>query len=83
MKITKFEKSKGQTFVEFLLVFLVLFVATIGVLSLYKTAWKNRYINTSDVSEATLLSTKSTKGRVAKTLAMAGGYSRLVGGYVK
>ncbi|MCL1972614.1 MAG: hypothetical protein FWG57_06470 [Endomicrobia bacterium] len=71
------KKSKGQTFVEFLLVFVVLLVATTGVFAMYKKVWKNRYINTSDVSA--ILIVGSAKGLAAKADAKASGY----GGYVK
>jgi uncharacterized protein (UPF0333 family) len=37
------KNSKGQIFIEFVLVFVVLLAATTGVLSLYKSAWKNKY----------------------------------------
>jgi len=55
--------SKGQTFVEFLLVFVVLLIATSGVLLLYQGVWKARYNETKDVS-AVLPST--LKGGIAK-----------------
>jgi uncharacterized protein (UPF0333 family) len=35
--------DKGQIFVEFVLVFVVLLAATTGVFSLYKSSWKNKY----------------------------------------
>jgi cytochrome oxidase assembly protein ShyY1 len=76
MKFVKL-KSKGQTFVEFLLVFVVLSAATAGVWTLYKSAWKKRYIDTSDVSAAILPT--GAKGTIAKAEAEFGGYS----GYVK
>lgn len=72
----KLSKSKGQTFVEFMLVFVVLLMATSGVWVLYKKVWKARYISTSDVSA---IVPDSAKGVVAKGAAEVGGYS----GYVK
>ena len=44
--------NKGQTFVEFLLVFLVLLMAASGALVLYKTSWEKRYEKTASVSGA-------------------------------
>ncbi|MDR0724124.1 MAG: prepilin-type N-terminal cleavage/methylation domain-containing protein [Endomicrobium sp.] len=35
--------SKGQTLLEFLLVFAVLLMATTGVLTLYKNYWRSKY----------------------------------------
>ncbi|MDR1942113.1 MAG: hypothetical protein LBQ47_07280 [Endomicrobium sp.] len=43
---------KGQTFVEFLLVFAVLLAAASGAFALYKSAWKKRYVKTGIVSGA-------------------------------
>jgi Flp pilus assembly protein TadG len=34
---------RGQTFIEFALIFLVLFSATVGVFALYKSVWKAKY----------------------------------------
>ncbi|MCL2484832.1 MAG: hypothetical protein FWF00_05095 [Endomicrobia bacterium] len=39
---------KGQTLVEFLLVFLVLLAVTAGAFQLYKKAWKSRYDRTKE-----------------------------------
>jgi hypothetical protein len=44
------KNKKGQTFVEFILVFVVLIAAAAGALSLYKSAWKNRYEYTKEHS---------------------------------
>jgi uncharacterized protein (UPF0333 family) len=41
-KTNRMRKNKGQTLVEFILIFVVLLVATIGVLTMYKTFWKNK-----------------------------------------
>lgn len=35
--------NKGQTTLEFMLVFVVLLIATTGVFTLYKQYWKQRY----------------------------------------
>ncbi|MCL2144859.1 MAG: hypothetical protein FWH43_05150 [Endomicrobia bacterium] len=43
MKNTVYKKSKGQTFVEFLLVFIVLFAAAAGAFLMYKKVWKSKY----------------------------------------
>jgi uncharacterized protein (UPF0333 family) len=37
------KKNKGQTLTEFVLVFIVLLIATTGVLSMYKKFWKTKY----------------------------------------
>ena len=37
---------KGQTFVEFLLVFVVLLAAASGVFVMYKKAWQSKYSKT-------------------------------------
>jgi len=40
-------KNKGQTLTEFILVFVVLVIATSGAWSIYKSLWKTRYNNTA------------------------------------
>ena len=55
--------SKGQTMVEFLLVFVVLLLAASGVFHLHKAAWKKRYENTQ--APYSLVPT-SAKGAAAK-----------------
>jgi len=47
MKNPVYKKSKGQAMTEFMLVFVVLLLATTGVLTLYKTFWKTRYDTTA------------------------------------
>jgi uncharacterized protein (UPF0333 family) len=37
------KNNKGQIFVEFLLVFIVLFAISAGFYSLYKKVWKNKF----------------------------------------
>ncbi|MDR1196084.1 MAG: hypothetical protein LBL00_06390 [Endomicrobium sp.] len=44
--------SKGQTFVEFLLVFVVLLTTVSGVYEMYKRVWKKRYEKTGFYSGA-------------------------------
>ncbi|AKL97663.1 hypothetical protein [Endomicrobium proavitum] len=39
--------NKGQTLTEFMLVFVVLLIATTGVFALYKSFWKTRYDKTA------------------------------------
>ena len=56
--------SKGQTFVEFLLVFAVLLAAASGAFALYKKAWKTKYDATKDVSAVV---PTTLKGGIAKT----------------
>ncbi|MDR1943167.1 MAG: hypothetical protein LBQ04_03545 [Endomicrobium sp.] len=36
-------KNNGQTLTEFVLVFIVLLIATAGVLAMYKRFWKTKY----------------------------------------
>jgi hypothetical protein len=48
----KFFNKKGQTFVEFILIFVVLFIATSGIFAMYKKIWKKRYDKTAVVSGA-------------------------------
>jgi uncharacterized protein (UPF0333 family) len=50
--------SKGQTFVEFLLVFVVLLAAVSGVWEMYKKVWKNRYEKTGLYSGAVAAAAK-------------------------
>ena len=45
------KNKKGQTMVEFLLVFVVLLAATTGIFALYKSAWKSRYEYTMEHSK--------------------------------
>ncbi|MDR0486303.1 MAG: hypothetical protein LBH29_06220 [Elusimicrobiota bacterium] len=42
----KIKVSQGQTLIEFLLVFIVLFAVSAGLFSLYKSSLKSRYNNT-------------------------------------
>ncbi|MDR3195209.1 MAG: hypothetical protein LBT58_00195 [Endomicrobium sp.] len=46
------KKNKGQTLTEFVLVFVVLIVATMGVLAAYKRFWKTKYQKASSPSGA-------------------------------
>ena len=52
------KKSKGQTFVEFLLVFVVLFAAASGAFVMYKKVWKSRYEKTGFFSGMALAAAK-------------------------
>jgi len=45
------KKNKGQTLVEFILVFAVLLAATSGVFALYKRVWKSRYEHAGEHSK--------------------------------
>ena len=45
-------KNKGQTLAEFILVFIVLLIATMGVLSMYKRFWKTKYQRAAAPSRA-------------------------------
>ncbi|MDR1696080.1 MAG: hypothetical protein LBR69_05580 [Endomicrobium sp.] len=62
------KSAKGQTFVEFLLVFLVLLAASAGTFQLYKKSWKSRYERTK---EASAVMPSSIQGAVSKA---GGGY---------
>ncbi|MDR2426330.1 MAG: hypothetical protein LBD46_04020 [Endomicrobium sp.] len=55
---SKILNSKGQTFVEFLLVFIVLFTASSGVFTMYKKVWKTRYEKTGVYSGTLATSAK-------------------------
>lgn len=55
-----FSKPKGQTFVEFLLVFSVLLLTGAGVFVMYKKAWKARYERTGLFSGAYALLLKTS-----------------------
>jgi uncharacterized protein (UPF0333 family) len=46
------KKNKGQTLTEFVLVFIVLLIATTGVLSMYKKFWKTKYQRVAALSGA-------------------------------
>ena len=52
MKNPVSKKSKGQAMTEFLLVFVVLLLATTGVFAMYKKVWKARYEKTGTFSGA-------------------------------
>ncbi len=52
------KSDKGQTFVEFILVFLVLIIASGGAFALYKTVWKNRYQEAENVSSVVIMPTE-------------------------
>lgn len=41
------KNNRGQTFVEFFLVFIVLFLAALGTFALYKNVWEKRYKKTA------------------------------------
>lgn len=56
-------KPKGQTFVEFLLVFSVLLLTAAGVFVMYKKAWKARYGRTGLISGAHAALVKMSGGR--------------------
>lgn len=58
MKYIKIKKSKGQTFVEFLLVFVVLLAATSGVFVMYKKVWKKKYEKVGTYSGAVVAGAK-------------------------
>ncbi|MDR1244989.1 MAG: hypothetical protein LBJ98_03315 [Endomicrobium sp.] len=45
-------KNKGQTLTEFILVFIVLLIATTGVLSMYKRFWKTKYQRVATPSQS-------------------------------
>ncbi|MDR3275010.1 MAG: hypothetical protein LBS81_03380 [Endomicrobium sp.] len=45
-------KNKGQTLMEFVFIFVVLLVATTGVLIMYKTFWETKYQKVSAPSSA-------------------------------
>lgn len=57
--------NKGQTFVEFLLVFVVLLAATSGVFALYKASWKKRYEKTAIIA--------GTGAAIVRAAGIAGG----------
>jgi uncharacterized protein (UPF0333 family) len=44
-------KNKGQTLTEFILVFVVLLMATSGAVTVYKKFWKAKYKRVSYTSE--------------------------------
>jgi uncharacterized protein (UPF0333 family) len=44
-------KNKGQTLTEFMLVFVVLLMATSGAVTIYKKFWKAKYKKVSYASE--------------------------------
>ena len=46
------KRNNGQTFVEFLLVLVVLLAATSGIWTMYKASWKKRYEKTAAISGA-------------------------------
>ncbi|MDR2709454.1 MAG: hypothetical protein LBC07_05730 [Elusimicrobiota bacterium] len=46
------KNHRGQTFVEFALIFIVLFIVCTGVLNMYKNVWKNKYAKTALIGNA-------------------------------
>ncbi|MDR2395442.1 MAG: hypothetical protein LBD57_02365 [Endomicrobium sp.] len=57
--------SKGQTLLEFVLVFAVLLMATSGTLILYKKFWKSKYKKVSMFSGITASALKISKHKVS------------------
>lgn len=55
---------KGQTLLEFILVFVVLLMATTGVLSLYKNFWQIKYKKASVISGISAGVLKNSKYRI-------------------
>jgi Na+-transporting methylmalonyl-CoA/oxaloacetate decarboxylase gamma subunit len=45
-------KNKGQTMVEFILVFIILIIITTGISAVYKRFWKIRYVKAAIPSHA-------------------------------
>jgi uncharacterized protein (UPF0333 family) len=41
------KNNKGQTLIEFILIFAVLLAASAGVVSMYKSVWKKKYTKMS------------------------------------
>jgi uncharacterized protein (UPF0333 family) len=37
------KKNRGQTLIEFILIFVVLLAASAGVFNMYKSVWKKKY----------------------------------------
>lgn len=54
-------KFRGQTLLEFILVFAVLLMVTSGVLSLYRNFWKSKYKKVSMFSGVTASALKVSK----------------------
>jgi hypothetical protein len=63
--------DRGQTFVEFILVFVVLFAANTGVLSIYKSVWKDKYEYAKEHSK---LVPTTTRGLALKLAGKMKGY---------
>jgi uncharacterized protein (UPF0333 family) len=57
-------RDKGQTLTEFMLVFVVLLIATSGVFAIYKKFWKTKYEKISVIS-GIAVSTVKTSGSQA------------------
>jgi uncharacterized protein (UPF0333 family) len=55
---------KGQTLLEFVLVFAVLLIATTGVLALYKNFWKSKYKKVSMISGVSVSVLKNSKHKI-------------------
>ncbi|MDR0617244.1 MAG: hypothetical protein LBG23_00440 [Endomicrobium sp.] len=58
-------KFKGQTLLEFILVFTVLLMVTSGALSLYKNFWKSKYNKVSMFSGLSASALKVPKYKVS------------------
>ena len=56
---------KGQTLLEFVLVFAVLLMATAGVLTLYKNFWKSKYKKVSMLSGVSASVLKISKHKIS------------------
>jgi hypothetical protein len=56
---------KGQTLLEFILIFTVLLMATLGVLTLYKNFWQSKYKKVSMFSGITASTLKVSKHKAS------------------
>ncbi|MDR1418301.1 MAG: hypothetical protein LBI80_04005 [Endomicrobium sp.] len=55
---------KGQTLLEFVLVFAMLLTATTGILFLYKNFWKSKYKKVSMISGVSVSVLKTSKHKI-------------------
>ncbi|MDR3125049.1 MAG: prepilin-type N-terminal cleavage/methylation domain-containing protein [Endomicrobium sp.] len=58
-------KVRGQTLLEFILVFAVLLIVTSGIVSLYSNFWKSKYKKISTLSGLTSSALKVSKYKVS------------------